>query len=203
MATQNRPADFSTITASTNITSAGNINSSGGVVFAGGTPASGSVAGELSTETGTGSGKLWFGIDGVAYIARITDTLLAICSHGAISLLVNGVQAFGASALGDWLVGGTSHLMFSVGTPTYSSGFGGSATITGVDYAFTVVPNSGATGTIAFGRTYTNPPVVSVTMMGTGAAGAPGITTTTTTLVIDTTHLGGFSTGYHVTVRGY
>lgn len=83
---------------------------------------------------------------------------------------------FAIGTTGDWLVGASLHVMDSVGTPTISSGFGITPSITGIDSAFIVMlgASPGSTGVISFGHTtYSAAPTV-IACYGNNVSGAPG-----------------------------
>ncbi len=111
-----------------------------------------------------------------------------------------GAAVFTMGALNDWLVGTDKNLMDSVGTPTYGSGFGGSATITGTDYAMKVIPNSDAPGVITFGHTFDHEPVVVANVIGSAAQ--PQIVATTTNITI-TNPTAAYVGGWMILVRGF
>ncbi len=88
---------------------------------------------------------------------------LSAYSSGGASVGVGGTDP-GASnfqVIGDLKLGNT-HITDSVGTPTISSGFGGSGpTIAGSDYAFRIHVGTGAptSGVVAFGHTWSTAPI--------------------------------------------
>lgn len=114
-------------------------------------------------------------------------SLAAANAAGVIRLYTGATPTlrFQVDASGNWLNG--ANIMDSTGTPTYTSGFGGSATIAGKDYGFKLTPGGASTtGILNFGRTWTNAPVCVATVGATASGtGEISIATTTTTIRLD------------------
>jgi hypothetical protein len=131
-------------------------------------------------------------------------TLDAQNATGIIRLATGagGNIRWGVNAAGDWTFGASSHIADSNGTPTYSSGFGGSAFVTGADYAFTVsTGGTSSNGVVAFGHTWTNTPVC-IVIDQSNLGGTMGITPSTTSVAWNyTSSL--VNTVFYVLCRGY
>ena len=203
MAAANKPGSFSAIVGTT-VDASGTItgNRIAGLASAGGDP------GAITSGVSATSGSFYLGSDATCRILRNGNAVFLNClGVFQITLDYAGTQIqFQTNAASDWLVGkggATAHIMDSTGTPTYTSGFGGSATITGNDYAFLIVPSDGTGGVVTFGHAFDNPPICSAQPIGAALTGQVGLTATTTTLTFDVTNTGGFSTGWMVLVRGF
>lgn len=129
--------------------------------------------------------------EGFIQAGPATGMLLGTSVATPFEIYTNNTVRWGINGAGDWLVAGSSgpavHIVDSVGTPSYGSGFGGSATVVGTDYAFKVSPASGATaGTITFGHVWTNAPICVGSAVIVGSGEAPALSTSTSAVVIDT-----------------
>lgn len=127
---------------------------------------------------------------------------------GTIRLFTGGGNLrWGINAAGDWTFGTSAHVADSVGTPAVASGFGGSTTIVGTDYAFRVTngaaPNNGV---VIFGHTWTTVPICTL-MMTLSSGGASSQTVgglpTTTNLTISFSGGGDASGQVYVLCRSY
>lgn len=127
----------------------------------------------------------------IAASARIyTDatgglTLLASNAAGILRFETGGENLrWGVNTAGDFTFGASSNIAFSSGSPSIASGFGGTATISGNDYAFLVTSSgNNTTGTVTFGHTWTNAPACVITPNSTGT-GVFSSGASTTQLVI-------------------
>jgi hypothetical protein len=113
----------------------------------------------------------------------------------------SGTLQFQIDDAGNWRKG--ANIMDSTGTPTVASGFGGSASIEGTDYAFRVITGGtpSSSGVVNFGRTWTNAPVCVVSATN-NLGGTPSVNPSTTQLSLAyANHVAGPI--YLVLCRGY
>jgi len=91
-----------------------------------------------------------------------TSNDITLYSAGALEFYANGALAWGINTAGDWMWGGSGSLTItdSVGVPTIGSGGGGSSTIGGRDYAFTITFGSAPSAmSVNFGHDWGTTPV--------------------------------------------
>jgi hypothetical protein len=127
----------------------------------------------------------------------------ALHASGEIRFYTGGSnKRWGINSAGDFTVGSSSHISDSVGTPTYNNGFGGSATVTGNDYAFKIVGGGSATtGTINFGHTWSSIPVC--VAVSDGNVGYINAINSTSTTLLTLTWVTNTATTFNVLCRGY
>lgn len=135
---------------------------------------------------------------GLSIVARHASAPIGFYSGGT-------TLRWGVNAAGDWTFGASSNIADSSGTPTISSGFGTSPSIAGTDYAFMVTVGSspGASGTVAFGHTWSTAPVCTFSSKRL-VTSEDGISSVSTTQLIIATN-GTVTAGdvYYVLCRGY
>lgn len=123
---------------------------------------------------------------------------------GLIRFYTGGTNLrWGVNAAGDWTFGASSHLADSNGTPTYSSGFGGSlASLTGTDYAFLAQSSSSANtgGVINFGHTWSNG---AICVASSDPTNAVLVNTTASTTQVQISYSSGTNRQFTVLCRGY
>jgi hypothetical protein len=128
----------------------------------------------------------------------------ALHASGEIRFYTGGSnKRWGINSAGDFTVGSSSHISDSVGTPAYQNGFGGSATVTGNDYAFKIAMTGSAavTGTVTFGHTWSTTPIcVAVSDGNVGYINAINSTSTTDLTLAWVTNT---ATTFNVLCRGY
>jgi hypothetical protein len=156
----------------------------------------------------SGSNKAIFGLTGFIEGDSSTDAAVFAESGLGIFFYTNGSssQRFSINTTGDWRMGASDHIMDSVGTPTITDHFSGSAsdTIAGTDYAFkwTFGSTLDGAGTVTFGHTFSTAPICVVSFGGAPPAVAMRISgTTTTTVSVAGAALNGDSV--YVLCRGY
>lgn len=92
---------------------------------------------------------------------------------GALRLLAGGLQRWGINTGGDLTVGSSPSIVYSVGTPTLTSGGGSGGAISGSDSSFQITLGTGPTSpiTVTFGHAFTSNPRCTASAGSTSAVG--------------------------------
>jgi hypothetical protein len=130
-----------------------------------------------ATARGSGNNYIQFqdptGAKGyVGYVVGDDTYFVYNALNADVRFYTNNLRRASILAGGDWCLGSTSNITDGVGTPTIASGFGSGAAIAGKTYAFKVTCGTGpgSSGTVNFGTTFANAPIVTVS--GDASVGA-------------------------------